>query len=126
MKTLNKNESLTNISKVFKVIKEDKVINVEKFNLDMKIGTENAAITAFLTAIVSSLIGVILHEIKYENVDFNVVPLYQFGNSVKIKLNCIICVKVVHIIYVIYILSKKGMIKNERASNRRSYDYGYE
>lgn len=53
-------------------------------------------------------------------------PMYRFGNSINLSLNCIINVKMVHIIYVIYILLKKGMIKNERTSNRGAYDYSYE
>ena len=56
---------------------------------------------------------------------FSVYPLYNFGNSIKINLNCIIKVKIVHIIYVIYILLRRRN-KNERASNRRAYDYSYE
>lgn len=58
--------------------------------------------------------------------EFRIIPLYNFGNSIKFNLNCIISVKIVHIIYVIYILLKTRRRKNERTSNRRSYDYSYE
>ena len=62
----------------------------------------------------------------YKKTNFKIIPLYKYGNAINFRLNCIINVKLVHIIHIIYILSKKGMIKNERASNRRSYDYSYE
>ena len=117
-------EILKNI-KIGEIVKKLKV-DIEKLNLSLELGTEEITLTVFLVTIISTLLGIALHNQNKENIDFNIVPLYQFGNSVNLKLNCIIDVKIVHIIYVIYILLKKGMIKNERTSNRRSYDYSYE
>jgi len=70
--------------------------------------------------------GIIFGITNPKKSEFIVKPLYNLGNSIKFNLNCIISVKVVHIIYVIYILLKKRRASNERASNRRSYDYSYE
>ena len=70
--------------------------------------------------------GIVFSHTKSKKKKFTVLPLYNIGNVIKINLNCIIDVKIVHIIYVIYILFKKGRNVNERASDRRAYDYSYE
>jgi len=101
-------------------------IKVSRLNFEIEFGTEEMMVTVFLVAFISSIISILIRNCNYKKVHYNIMPLYQFGNTIKFNLNCIIEVKVVHIIYVIYILLKKGMIKNERASNRRSYDYSYE
>ena len=111
-----------NIFEIFKVLK----IKLERLNLKVEIGTEDVMITVFLVTFISTAVGIICRNADQNKVKFNIMPLYQFGNAINFRLNCIINVKMVHIIYVIYILLKKGMIKNERTSNRRSYDYSYE
>lgn len=111
-----------NILEILKLLK----IKLEKLNLKAEIGTEDVMITVFLVTFISTVVGIICRNVEQNKVEFNIMPLYQFGNAINFRLNCIINVKVVHIIYVIYILLKKGMIKNERTSNRRSYDYSYE
>ena len=111
-----------NIFEIFKLLK----IKLERLNLKAEIGTEDVMITVFLVTFISTALGIICRNAEQNKVEFNIMPLYQFGNAINFRLNCIINVKIVHIIYVIYILLKKGMIKNERTSNRRSYDYSYE
>ena len=90
-----------------------------------------AVLTAFIVFFVSTLISVLLPNIvkksKNKYCDYIVQPIYVDKNVYKIEFNCIIELKIVHIISIIYFLAKKGRSdKNERASNRRSYEYGYE
>ncbi len=125
IKDLKKDVELAKKVNIFEVLKLLKP-KLEKLNLITEIGTEDVMITVFLVTFISTIVSCICRSASQEKVKFNIMPLYKFGNSINFKLNCIINVKMVHIIYVIYILLKKGMIKNERTSNRRSYDYSYE
>ena len=61
------------------------------------------------------------------NKKYIITPLYFNQNIVNIEISGIFEIKMIHIINIIYILNKKeGVKKNERTSNRRSYDYSYE
>ncbi len=100
-------------------------VKFEKVDMNAEIGTENVSLTVFLVAFFSTLLGMLFRNSDYRNINYNIMPMYKFGNTIKINLKCIISVKMVHIIYVIYKLGRKGL-KNERTSNRRSYDYSYE
>ena len=114
-----------------KIIKKLQV-KVSYFNLKMNLGLESPVITAFLVSIISSIISILLPyfatDLKKENYEYIIQPIYQNKNLYKIQFNCIIQVKMVHIINVIYLFLKKGRSDlNERAtSNRRSYGYSYE
>jgi hypothetical protein len=104
-------------------------INLEKLNLNIKIGTENSALTSIIFGVISSVIPIVLkNKIKdQEKQIFNVVPVYTNENLLNIELDCIFSIKMIHIIYIIYILSKKGRDeKYVRTSNRRAYGYSYE
>lgn len=103
---------------------------ISLLDLQAEIGVESPVVTAFMVAIISSIIAIILPHVaktssKYE---YTITPIYQNKNLYKIGFNCIIELKMVHIINVIYILLKKGKRdKNERTtSNRKSYGYSYE
>ena len=100
-------------------------------NLDLKveIGTENAATTSIIFAVISSIIPIILrNKIKdIEKQKINIIPVYTNENLLNIQLDCIFNIKMIHIIYIIYILSKKRRDeKNVRTPNRRSYGYSHE
>ena len=117
----------------FKDLKQIKKLDLKISYMDLKIvlGTEDAVLTAFIVFFVSTLISVLLPNIvkksKNKYCDYIVQPIYVNKNVYKIEFNCIIELKIVHIISIIYFLAKKGRSdKNERASNRRSYEYGYE
>ena len=107
-------------------------IKISKFKLYAILGLQSPIITAFLIAFLSSSIGIILSNLTKkwtkENYKYDIQPIYNNQNLYKIKLNCIIELKIVHIINVIYILIKKGKSdKNERtASNRKPYAYSHE
>ena len=104
-------------------------IKINKLNLKIKIGTENAFFTSMIIPIISSIISIILMK-KITNVEkqkYIVEPIYLNQNILEILISGIFEMKMIHIINIIYILIKKeGVKKNERTSNRRPYDYGYE
>ena len=113
---------------VFKAIKKFN-LNIKKINLNLEIGTENAALTAIIIPAVSTSIAILLrNKIKdYENQTFIVNPIYLNENIVNILFSGIFEIKMIHIINIIYILNnKEGVKKYERTSNRRPYDYSYE
>lgn len=126
-KSMKKNISKEELKKILKTLK----IDLYKINLKIKIGTEDVIITSVIITILSTILGAIFARAikKYDSKrhSFEIYPIYQNRNQIKLSLNCIIKVKMVHIIYIIYVLLKKRRVdKHERASNRRSYDYSYE
>ncbi len=130
-----KNNDIRKIEKKLKLkeLKRLKKLGLKISYMDLKIvlGTEDAVLTAFLVFAVSTFISILLPNIIKEseanNCDYIIKPIYIDKNVYKIEFNCIIELKVVHIIDIINFLVKKGRSdKNERTSNRRSYEYGYE
>ena len=114
--------------KIFKVMKKIK-INIKKINLSINIGTENASLTALLVAIISSITGIVFRKsiIYSKKQSFRIVPVYINKNLINIAVSGIFEIKMIHIINIMYVLNKKeGVKKNERTSNRRTYDYSYE
>ena len=71
-----------------------KSINIKKVDLNVQIGTEDAALTAILTGIIGAVIGVILRKPKYE-----IIPVFSNKNFLKSKLNCIISIDLTQYIY---------------------------
>ena len=114
--------------KIIKAIKKLNII-IQEMNLKLEIGTENASTTAILVAIISMAISLLLkkHIRNYKNQIFKIQPVYYNQNLVNIEFSGIFEIKMIHIINIIYILNKKeGVKKDERTSNRRTYDYSYE
>lgn len=106
-------------------------VNLAKFHLNIKIGTEDAILTSISVAVISALLGIVLGNVIKEYDSelhfFKIDPIYINTNVIKIDLKSILNINMVHIIHVIYMLLKKRRVyKNERTSNRRSYDYSYE
>lgn len=106
-------------------------IRIDKLNLKAEIGTIDVILTSAIITILASIIGIglarIIKRYNKEKYSYEIYPIYQNKNLIKVDLNCIIKVKMVHIISIIYLLVKKRRVeKHERASNRRSYDYSYE
>lgn len=104
-------------------------IKLEKMQLKVYLGTEDAAITAILIGIISTILGIILRNKtdNIENAKFEAIPIYQDKNLLKIYLDGIFKTNMIHIIYIIYILIKKRRVeKNVRTSNRRAYAYSDE
>ena len=66
----------------------------EKIDLNVQIGTEDAALTAILTGVISAALGIIIRKPTYE-----IIPIYANKNFVKIKLDCIFSVHLMQYIY---------------------------
>lgn len=106
-------------------------INIKQFDFYLALGTENVIVTSILILLISTFLPFVLTKTikKYENNKFKykIIPIYKNENIFKMVLNCIINVKMVHIIHVTYnVLKKRRVYKNERTSDRRSYDNSYE
>lgn len=106
-------------------------ISIEKINLHIDLGTENASLTAILVPAISTIIAIILRKNvkKFENQIFIMKPIYQNQNLVNLFISGIFEIKMSHIINIMYYFAKKekkGVKKYERTSNRGAYDYGYE
>ena len=102
---------------------------IKKFNLNLELGTENAFLTSMLIPIISALISILLGKKSKDvtNTKYIIKPIYINQNLIKILIFGIFDIKMFHIINILYSLIKKeGENKNERTSNRRSYDYSYE
>ncbi len=98
-------------------------------NLRLDIGTEEILITTFLIPIISTFISLILKKYAKNNYQrFEIKPIYQEKNVLKLEFRGIFEIKMIHIINTICILKKKKrrVKENVRTSNRRSYDYSYE
>ena len=104
-------------------------LDIDKINLNIELGTENASLTSIVVPAISTILAILLRQKieKFENQIFIVKPIYINQNLINIVLSGIFEIKMIHIINIIYILNKKeGVKKYERTSNRRSYGYSYE
>lgn len=118
--------------KILEIIKKLK-IDIDKINLNIEIGTENAVLTSFIIPIVATLVTYILRTniknnfIKSEENKFKIKPIYYNQNLLNILFSGIFEIEMIHIINIICILRKKEGVKEyERTSNRRTYGYSYE
>ena len=123
-------ENKANIDKeLIKSLKNIKT-DIKEINLKISIGTENAALTAFTIPVISTFIAIFLSKQikKYNDKQvFLVETVYLDKNLLNIEFSSIFQIKMIHIINTICIVNKKRKgDKNERTSNRRAYDYGYE
>ena len=102
---------------------------IKKLNLNIELGTEDAFLTSMLIPIISALLSILLSKKSKDivNQKYMITPIYKEQNLLKILIFGIFDIKMIHIINILYSLkNKEGENKNERTSNRRSYDYGYE
>ena len=63
-------------------------------DLNMQIGTQDAAITAILTGIISSMLGIIIKKPKYE-----IIPIYSNKDFIKFRLEGIFSIYLMQYIY---------------------------
>ena len=91
----------------YKDLIEEINLYFEKIDLQIQLGTEDAALTAILTGVIASGLGVILRKPKYE-----VIPIYSNKNFVKIKLDCIFSVHLMQYINKVISNKKKDFEKN--------------
>lgn len=102
------------------ILKNLNKLEIESVSIESKLGTENAAITAISTGIVSAVLGIILPR-KTSNLQYKIEPIYINRNYIYLSINCIIAVKLVHIININRMLGKGVYQEYGRTSNRRAY-----
>ncbi len=96
-----------------KLLKKMKKIdyNIDKFNLSLHIGTEDAILTSMLIAMISTFIGIFIgnHTKKYNPKKhfFVVTPIYSNKNTIDLDFSCIIVFDLIHIIKML-ILNRKN------------------
>ena len=90
IKTLKGKKIVINYLEMFKNID----IDIKKIDLNMQIGTQDAASTAISVGIVSSILGVIIKKPKYE-----IIPIYSDRNFIKFKLDGIFSIYLMQYIY---------------------------
>ena len=90
LEILKKNDIKIN----YKELLQNIDINIKKININAQIGTQDAALTAILVGILSSILGVILKKPKYQ-----INPIYSDKNVLNIKIECIISIYLMQYIY---------------------------
>ena len=90
IKVLKGKDLVINYVEMLKSIK----IDIKKIDVNMQIGTQDAAITAILTGIISSMLGIIIKKPKYE-----IIPIYSNKDFIKIKLEGIFSIYLMQYIY---------------------------
>ena len=101
---------------------------VEKMNLKICLGVEDAAITAisvgigytFISNFISGKIS------NYDCIKYEINPIYRNKNILKLELDSIITLKMENIIDIVKLFKKGRVDKNGRTSNRRAYAYSNE
>ena len=125
--TVKSIEGKTTPKSSFKMLVQTiKNLQIETKQLDLKIelGVEDAAISAILVGIVSSVLGIILKNQTSKEQQFEVIPLYTNQNILNLKLDGIFRINLIHYIYKNIL---KGRENNERKSSaRRTYAYSNE
>lgn len=123
-------ENKANIDKELITSLKNIQTEIKEINFKILVGTENASLTAFIIPIISTAIAMFLSKQikKYNDKQvFLIKPVYLNENLINVELSSIFQIKMIHIINTICIINKKRKgDKNERTSNRRTYDYGYE
>ena len=101
---------------------------IEILNLEVFIGTEDAAITAIGVGTGYAIISNLLKKkfLDYRNIKYEILPIYKNKNIFKLELDSIITLKMENLIDIIRFMKKGRVKKNGRSSNRRSYAYSNE
>ena len=77
------------------------LLNLQKSNLELELGTEDAAFTAIASSIVSIFIAVALPYVadveKYKNYNYKITPIYLSKNVFFLQFSCIITIKLLHV-----------------------------
>ncbi len=132
IKKLNNFKEIINKNKK-EILKEENInfikelnIKTKKLYLELKISMLDVIVTSFTIPLISTILSIILANTieKYNKQDYIylISPIYTEKIELRIKLNCIINVKIVHIINIVYMLFKKRSVNyDERTSNRRAY-----
>lgn len=110
-------------------------LKLEEFQLKLELGTEDVIITSFLVMLISSVLAMVLTKVikhyEKEKYSYEIMPIYENRNVIKLMLNGKIQIKVFSIIAIIFELIKanrKEEKKNKQKDilKKKKYSYGYE
>ena len=92
------------------------------------IGVKDAAITAVTVGIIYMIISNFLSDRiqNVENIEYEVVPVYNNRNILNVELDSIISIKMENIIDIIRYMKKGRVKENDESSDRRTYAYSNE
>ena len=131
---LLKNKYILNIKKKNEIKKDIEIINnddiknaikkvklnIERFNLKLNIGTEDAKLTAILFGVISTIWGVLVPLIYYsknikslDEFEYELTPNFSNKNILKLEFTGQLSIRLLHIINILYI-SFKANKKSER------------
>ena len=87
-------------------------MNIEKFNLESYIGTEDILLTTFTIPLISIIIPIVFNtdiiKVDYNKLYYEINPIYNTNKfRVNFKFNGIFSIKVVNIIFVLSLILKK-------------------
>ena len=114
-------------SKIKQSKSNKKNLKIERLDLRIDVGIEDAALTAIATGIGATILSFLIGKNinKSEEIEWSINPIYNNDNLLKLDLNCIISIKLIHIIKRIYVMRKEDD-RNARTSNRKNFKYIYE
>ena len=96
-------------------------MDLEKINLNLKLGTEDASVTAYIIGVISAFTGILLSK-RVSKPTYLIEPIYRDKNYIYLSINCIIAIKLVHIINIKKNIKEKEVYQEHgKPSNRRSY-----
>lgn len=105
----------------------DTKVELDKFNANISLGTEDYILTSYVVAIVAIIIANILpHVIKeteqdiLKRVNYKVLPIYQPQNIYKVALSTTLNIKISHLIQIAYMLKKAN--KEDRKAKEDKYE----
>ncbi|MBP3707757.1 MAG: DUF2953 domain-containing protein [Clostridia bacterium] len=120
------------IKKAIKVIRKYGYINLEKFNLIAEVSTGDVAITSYIVAISSGIVGFIIRYLNFiidkKNFKYKIKPIYENKKIFHFEFSCIISSTIVHITCILFrILHEWRCEQNGRKSSyRRANGYNHE
>lgn len=111
---VNKLKSNKELNKLMLNILKNIDFTVEELKLKGYIGTENAAVTPFISSFINAAIPIIISNkinvYKKENYNYKMDTVYINQNIVNLNFNCIISIKIVHIINIFLKFKKEDII----------------
>ena len=95
--------------------------SIDKFYLQLKIGTENTIITSFMIAIISTFVGIVMENFiqSYDAQKhfFLIKPIYGNDNIIDLKFSFIIYFSLIHALYLLFRLYKKPKTQKSLSEN---------
>ena len=122
-KLVNKDNNINlKVLKNFKKIK----FNIKKLDIDISFFSKNYVLSSYIVVFISSVLSYIISKSNNDEIKYKIMQLNS-DKDIKLSFSGIFEFNMMHIINILISFKRKRRcLKNERSSNRRSYDFGYE